>query len=210
MLYRSWVVFSLGGCFPPSSLAIDKARYSALRTTSSSHSLLDYHHLSSAFPGKFDRASSGSHMLGRTPHLPALSGKDSVWALPFSVAPNNGISIDFSSSWYSNVFFPTVCAPCGASEYLAVVPMDWTPFGNLRIEECLRLPGAYRSLPRPSSPSQAKAIHHTASLCRMILTSPADACANPMHGNIAGRARESASPSPLCPSHLTHHQMLHH
>jgi len=30
-------------------------------------------------------------------------------------------------------------------------------------------------------------------LCRMILTSPADACANPMHGNIAGRARESAS-----------------
>jgi hypothetical protein len=26
----------------------------------------------------------------------------------------------------------------------------------------------------------------------MILTSPADACANPMHGNIAGVARESA------------------
>jgi len=29
-------------------------------------------------------------------------------------------------------------------------------------------------------------------LCRMILTSPADACANPMHGIIAGVARESA------------------
>ncbi|TMI36309.1 hypothetical protein E6H26_05055 [Candidatus Bathyarchaeota archaeon] len=25
------------------------------------------------------------------------------------------------------------------------------PFGNLRIEGCVRLPGAYRSLPRPSS-----------------------------------------------------------
>ena len=192
MRYRSWVVFSLGGCFPPSFLAIDKARYSAFRTTSFSNSLLDYHHLSSAFPGKFDRASSGSHMLRRTPHLPALSGKDSVWADPFSLAANNGISIDFSSSWYSNVFFPMVCVPFGTSECLAAVPIDWTPFGNLRIEECLRLPGAYRSLPRPSSPSQAKAIHHTASLCRMILTSPADACANPMHGNIAGVARESA------------------
>ena len=27
-----------------------------------------------------------------------------------------------------------------------------TPFGNLRINACLRLPGAYRSLLRPSSP----------------------------------------------------------
>ncbi len=25
------------------------------------------------------------------------------------------------------------------------------PFGDLRIEACMRLPGAYRSLPRPSS-----------------------------------------------------------
>ena len=31
------------------------------------------------------------------------------------------------------------------------------PFGNLRVEACLRLTGAYRSLPRPSSPSCAKA-----------------------------------------------------
>ena len=33
VLYRSWVVFSLGGCFPPSSLAIVEARYSARSTT---------------------------------------------------------------------------------------------------------------------------------------------------------------------------------
>ena len=31
------------------------------------------------------------------------------------------------------------------------------PFGNPRIEGRLRLPGAYRSLPRPSSASHAKA-----------------------------------------------------
>jgi hypothetical protein len=35
---------------------------------------------------------------------------------------------------------------------------QWVPpFGNLRINACLRLPEAYRSLPRPSSPSIAKA-----------------------------------------------------
>ncbi len=31
------------------------------------------------------------------------------------------------------------------------------PFGNLRIIACLPLPEAYRSLPRPSSPADAKA-----------------------------------------------------
>ena len=31
------------------------------------------------------------------------------------------------------------------------------PFGNLRINACVRLPEAYRSLPRPSSPDSAKA-----------------------------------------------------
>ena len=30
------------------------------------------------------------------------------------------------------------------------------PFGNLRVKACLRLSEAYRSLPRPSSPSRAK------------------------------------------------------
>ena len=35
---------------------------------------------------------------------------------------------------------------------------DWiAPFGNLRINACLRLPEAYRSLPRPSSPVDTKA-----------------------------------------------------
>ncbi len=35
-------------------------------------------------------------------------------------------------------------------------PCGWvSPFGNLRINACVRLPVAYRSLPRPSSPLRA-------------------------------------------------------
>ena len=36
-------------------------------------------------------------------------------------------------------------------------PRGVAPFGNLRVEACLRLTEAYRSLPRPSSPACAKA-----------------------------------------------------
>jgi hypothetical protein len=32
-----------------------------------------------------------------------------------------------------------------------------SPFGYLRVKACLQLTGAFRSLPRPSSPSDAKA-----------------------------------------------------
>jgi hypothetical protein len=38
-----------------------------------------------------------------------------------------------------------------------VRPRRVAPFGNPRIEACLRLPVAYRSLPRPSSAQSAKA-----------------------------------------------------
>jgi hypothetical protein len=36
-------------------------------------------------------------------------------------------------------------------------PRQVSPFGYPRINACLRLPGAYRSLPRPSSPVCAQA-----------------------------------------------------
>jgi hypothetical protein len=39
----------------------------------------------------------------------------------------------------------------------AVLPHRVAPFGNLRVKACVQLTGAYRSLPRPSSPIGAKA-----------------------------------------------------
>ena len=42
---------------------------------------------------------------------------------------------------------------CGLQSSTAGVP----PFGHLRINSCLQIPGAFRSLPRPSSLPEAKA-----------------------------------------------------
>ncbi len=41
---------------------------------------------------------------------------------------------------------------------VVLITQDWvSPFGNLRINACVPLPEAYRSLLRPSSPDEAKA-----------------------------------------------------
>ena len=46
-----------------------------------------------------------------------------------------------------------LCIQCRITRYYS----GWVaPFGHPRIKACLRLPGAYRSLPRPSSPINAK------------------------------------------------------
>ena len=55
--------------------------------------------------------------------------------------------------------FPPLAAPGlwiqpGAA---GVWPQRVAPFGNPRVKACLQLTGAYRSLPRPSSPTRAKA-----------------------------------------------------
>jgi hypothetical protein len=126
--------------------------------------------------------SQGCKRCRRTPHLPHLSMEDSVWAFPISLAATNGISIDFSSSWYSDVSFPRVCAPFGAPRRLAAISVGYTPFGNPRIKGCLLLPEAFRSLPRPSSLSQAKSSTIRRRCVQMRICIPADACANPMHG----------------------------
>jgi hypothetical protein len=47
--------------------------------------------------------------------------------------------------------------PMNSDDALEECPRGVSPFGNLRVKACLRLTGAYRSLPRPSSPSCAKA-----------------------------------------------------
>ena len=52
-------MFSLGGCFPPSSLAIDEASYSALSTTSLPARLQEYNLLFCAISGNFGYWSRG-------------------------------------------------------------------------------------------------------------------------------------------------------
>ena len=79
------------------------------------------------------------------------------WPRPLSLATTRGISIDLFSSRYLR---------CFSSPGSPRTPMDLAPdphkggvapFGYPRIKACSRLPVAFRSVPRPSSPPGAKA-----------------------------------------------------
>ena len=82
-----------------------------------------------------------------------------VWPLPRSLATTGGISFDFSSSPYLDVSVQAV--PLIQLWIHCMIhrryPMWIAPFGHLRINACLQLPAAFRSLPRPSSAPSAKA-----------------------------------------------------
>ena len=82
-----------------------------------------------------------------------------VWAVPISLAATFGISVIYFPPGTEMVHFPGLAhtrlfysAGCSESSSRRV-----SPFGYPRIKACLRLPEAFRSLPRPSSPSGAKA-----------------------------------------------------
>jgi hypothetical protein len=83
--------------------------------------------------------------------------RTSVWALPVSLAATSGISVDFSFHrvlrCFSSPGLPSGLAP-GVT---AIADSRVSPFGHLGIIACVPLPQAYRSLPRPSSPSCAQA-----------------------------------------------------
>ena len=76
-----------------------------------------------------------------------------VWATPTSLAATMGIDFSFSSSGYLDVSVPrvpswqTMDSSAGDSSSSCRV----SPFGHQGIYACLRLPLAFRSLPRPSS-----------------------------------------------------------
>ncbi len=82
-----------------------------------------------------------------------------VWALPRSLAATWEIDLSFSSSGYLDVSVPrvppreTMCSSHRDGSTTRRVP----PFGYLRFNACLRLPVAFRSLPRPSSALGARA-----------------------------------------------------
>lgn len=74
-----------------------------------------------------------------------------VWANPRSLATTYGITFVFFSCAYLDVSVQRVRPLSGNTS-----SMYWVaPFGNLRINACVPLPEAYRSLSRPSSPAEA-------------------------------------------------------
>ena len=76
-----------------------------------------------------------------------------VWALSLSLAATQKIDLSFSSFRYLDVSVPGV----PSSHTISSCAGDWSstsrvsPFGYQGIYACLRLPLAFRSLPRPSS-----------------------------------------------------------
>ena len=74
-----------------------------------SHCLRGYHPLRQHVPEHF--SSENGVQRHSTPHLYHVAVADSVWALPFSLAATSGISIDFSSSSYSDASLRTVRPP---------------------------------------------------------------------------------------------------
>ena len=85
-----------------------------------------------------------------TPHLHTVTRTDSARPLPFSFAITHGISIDFFSSGYWDVSIHRV----PDHKVILFLRIKEVLLGNLEIKGCMRLPPAFRSLPRPSSVSQ--------------------------------------------------------
>ena len=90
-----------------------------------------------------------------------------VWALSISLAATLEIDVSFFSSGYLDVSVPRV--PLVRlwihRTMTGVRTCRVSPFGHLWINACLRLPTAFRSLPRPSSAISARA----SSLCSYSL-----------------------------------------
>ena len=94
------------------------------------------------------------------PYNPMRAGTRMVWALPRSLATTGGISLDFSSSGYLDVSVPRVAPSgpmCSARRRRASTARRVFPFGDPRVQGRVPLTADYRSLPRPSSASCAKA-----------------------------------------------------
>src|SRR6266508_4475862 len=94
------------------------------------------------------------------PHNPPRTEALEVWAVPLSLAATDGIAdlLSFPPGT-EMVHFPGFASPrlCIQRRISQLALRGVAPFGDPRIEACLRLPEAYRSLPRPSSLLCAKA-----------------------------------------------------
>ena len=105
------------------------------------------HPLRRSFPARFRFA----HCRFRRPYNPRRASTPPVWAPALSLATTQAITFVFSSSAYLDVSVQRV------SSYTVPLARRVPPFGHPRINGHLRLPAAFRSLSRPSSPLRAKA-----------------------------------------------------
>ena len=86
-------------------------------------------------------------------YYPSEAGTSLVWALPRSLATTGGIIVYFLFLRVLRCFSSPRSPPYNMDSMPSAC---WVvPFGNLRINGHLHLPGAYRSLSRPSSPVRA-------------------------------------------------------
>ena len=110
------------------------------------------HPLWRALPGVFRYP---RFFLSRRPCNPARAETPAVWALPLSLAATRGVTVVFLSSAYLDVSVRRVRLRYEADA--APPARRVAPFGRPRITGRQRLPAAFRSRPRPSSPPGAKA-----------------------------------------------------
>ena len=139
---------------PPASHGVSRVpRYSGYSLIQLAFRLRDYHPLWLAFPYHSAR------LLYRCVSPQPRRINPPVCPLPRSLATTSGISVDFSSSPYLDVSVQAVphVHLFDSMHVDRVLLCRVSPFGNLGIKGCLRLPQAYRSLPRPSSAPDAKA-----------------------------------------------------
>ena len=139
---------------PPVSHGVSRVpRYSGSRLEQFGFRLRVSHPLWMAFP------CHSANLLLRCAGPQPRRINPSVCPLPRSLATTCGISVDFSSSPYLDVSVQAVpfLRLFDSTQDDSVLHCRVSPFGNLRIKGCLRLPEAYRSLPRPSSAPDAKA-----------------------------------------------------
>ena len=188
--YRSWFVFSLGGCFPPSSPSHCQSQVLCL-----SHNLV-FEQSTGLSP--FTVCLSSQLRL-RIEIRVAYAKANPTSPLPFWSAIRFGLSRVGSPLLTGSqlILFSLLLLRCFRSQRFAFpkrnkrclegIPLTIDSHSGIsRIKGCLRFPGAYRSSPRPSSPYQAKP--STIQRLRVgWLTSPTNACANPCMAIITGR-----------------------
>ena len=136
---------------PPDSDRVPPAPpYSGFGYVCTRFQIRGFHALRPAFPDR----SSNKRKSTSPSYNPGSAVTPPVWAAPRSLAATCGITVVFFSCGYLDVSVPrvrpTIRGNDSSSHWVA-------PFGNLRINGHLRLPGAYRSLSRPSSPPRAQA-----------------------------------------------------